>query len=77
MVVSVLIVASLLLLHNRTASLREKKKARKEEKQGGFYQNMVNSSLNIIQRPGNQVHNCKIVYCSTQAVTFWSIKTKR
>jgi len=24
---------------------------------------MVNNGLTFIQRPGNQVHNCKTVYC--------------
>ena len=33
-----------------------------QEKDIDFYQNKVNSSLTFIQRPGNKVHNCEMVY---------------
>ena len=53
---SLLFSCKFLLISMRTTSLTL-------EKQGGFYQNKVNSSLTFIQRPGNKAHNCKMVCC--------------
>ena len=56
-----LFICKFLLISMRTASLTR-------EKQGGFYQNKVTSSLTFIQRPDNEAHNCKMVYCQVCVV---------
>ena len=41
------------------------------QKQRGLYQSLVTPSLAVIQTPGHQVSNCKILYFTANAASVW------